>query len=165
MPLTLMGLFALGNGRKETIATGPSKNTTYIVYDSVLRAADDTGCAIQIRHFSLDPPVPNETVALIVAKAAFPGGVDSMPLLLTLQFFAIPGDVTSEEYDENLPDFHHPVLFGIGHVASLAALGESPRHFTVTTSSYISGTSIAFPVRCVPFFPACWDLSLSPALI
>ena len=149
MPLTLMGLFALGNGHKESISTGPSKTTSYIVYDSTLRAMDDTGCAIQIRHFSLDPPVPNDTVALIVAKAAFPAGVDSIPLLLTLQFFVLPGDITSDEYDENLPDFRHPVLFGIGHVASLAAVGESPCHFTLNMSSYISGTSIAFPVRCV----------------
>lgn len=149
MPLTLMGLFALGNGHKETISTGPNKTTSYLVYNSTLRAADDTGCAVQIRHFSLEAPLPNETVALIVTKAAFPGGFDSMPLLLTLQFFALPGDVTSEQYDESLPDFRHPILFGIGHVASLAAVSETPRHFTVTTSSYISGTSIAFPVRCV----------------
>ena len=63
-------------------------------------------------------------------------------VLLTMHFFAFPGDSSSEEYDGTLPDFLHPIVFGVGHVSNVGRSTESPRSFTISTSSYISGTSI-----------------------
>ena len=66
-------------------------------------------------------------------------------VLLTLQLFAFPRNASSDEYDNNLPNFQHPMVFGIGHVNALSAASETRRFFTVTTSSYISGSTHIVP--------------------
>ena len=102
---------------------------------------------------------PNETVALIVAKAASPatGGGQGV-ILLTLQFFSFPGDVSSDDYDNNLPDFRHPMAFGIVSALSAQASGEPCRFFT---ASYISGTThtVSFPLSA---FASCCLLTFVP---
>jgi len=146
--LSIVGMFSLANGHREQISSSQTKSTTYIVYDSSISCPDDTGVDLQIRHFSPNV-LPDNTVALIVGKVAFPCCTTASPplasphaVLVTMHFFVFPGDPSSEEYDGTLPDFLHPIVFGVGHVSNVGRSTESPRSFTISTSSYISGTSI-----------------------
>jgi len=156
--LSIIGMFSLANGPCEQISS-QMKSTTYIVYDSSISCPDNMGVDnIQIRHFSPNV-LPNDIVALIIEKVAFPSSsptsTSQHTLLLTMQFFSFPGDVSSEKYDTSLPNFLHPIIFGIGHISSVGHSTESPRTFTISTSLYISGTSIPLSIRCdlqLPFY-------------
>jgi len=144
--LSIVGMFSLANGHREQVPSAQAKSTTYIVYDSIISCPDQTGVDVQIHHFSPNI-LPDNTVTLVIGKVAFllstPASPSPHVLLLTMHFFSFPGDSASEEYDTNLPDFLHPIIFGVGHVSGVGRTTESPRTFTVSTSSYISGASIA----------------------
>jgi hypothetical protein len=91
--LNVVGLFSLANGRHEQISTSPAKSTTYVVYDSSLSCPDQSSTDVQIRHFSSTGSIlPNDTVALVIGKLAFPSSPSALAVIVTMQFFDFPGD-------------------------------------------------------------------------
>jgi len=68
---TIVGYFALTNDRKVDV---PKKNsgrtTTFTEYTSYLQCSNDTATDLIIHHYSQTTPLPDLTVAFVVAKAS-----------------------------------------------------------------------------------------------
>jgi hypothetical protein len=89
--------------------------------------------------------IPDNTVAIVIAKGYVPPPDVAGDLLLdTLYIASFPGDLTVDEYDQTLPDFHWPLLFGLGLGSVSGASSELPNGqvcFPVRTSEYVRGTT------------------------
>jgi len=76
--LSIVAMFSLANGRHEQVSSAQVKSTTYIVYDSSISCPDQTGVDVQIHHFSPNI-LPDNTVALVICKVAFPLSTTASP--------------------------------------------------------------------------------------
>ena len=94
------GFFALTGGKRvATQLPGATYPVHHCHYTTTLKSPDDIYVAATLRVYSGagDAPVPDNTIAFIVAKAVAPTG---KPVELdTLYMSVMPGDVNSEEYE------------------------------------------------------------------
>jgi len=150
--LSVIEMFSLANGHCEQISSSSTKSTKYIVYDSSISCPDDTEVDLQICHFS-SKILPDNTVTLIVRKVAFPcctsvsphlGLPHGMLLKSNHALFCISWRFIIRGIQQNIL---HPMVFGIGHVSNIGHFTEASRTFTISTSSYISGTSIPSSIK------------------
>jgi len=98
---------------------------------------------IQIYARTTDPLLPNETVAIVIVKGYVPPGDIAGDLLLEssvarCDMASFPGNTTGNAagYDGKLPDFHWPLIFGLGTVSG--------------TSSKLPNGQVSFPVSDFP---------------
>ena len=151
---TIVGYFALTNGRKVDV---PKKNsgrtTTFTEYTSCLQCSDDTAADLIIHHYSQTTPLPDLTVAFVVAKASIPANPVEPILLLTLQLFPLPGDPQSEQYDLATPDCLYPLVFAIGHASHFEKPADPSltKSVLLATNSYIHDENRPTNIRYVSF--------------
>ena len=113
---------------------------------------------ILIRHFSAQHAVLRDnTIAHVIAKAGFPSVASDPIVFHALYFYPVPGDASSEEYENSAPDMLLPVAPVIGHVSASSESGILPKQFTVATTSYMQDMInfvfpddvLADPLQCV----------------
>ncbi|KAJ7620030.1 hypothetical protein B0H17DRAFT_1088843 [Mycena rosella] len=171
------GFFALAGGtRIATTVPGAAYAKHHVHYTTSLKTLENSYVAATLRVYSGvgDAPLPDNTIAFVVAKVFVPNG---QPVELdALSFAAIPGDVDGANYQDQIPDC--PVyLYGVGHIPDHHApqvLNDGARIFTVCLSDYIAGglkdstvqcmypatkrwvkTPIPHPQSCTQFFGHC----------
>jgi hypothetical protein len=132
-----------------TRSDGNSSAIWHVYYDTCLICSQGPAIPTELRKYS---PVNNttlqdDTVAFVVARAfAPPRGVFGKVLLDAYHIVPMPGDPSSDSYDEQLPDFPNPLVFAMGVVTSRPAtcdtvpgLPGSVMTFTLTLSEYVRG--------------------------
>jgi hypothetical protein len=85
-----------------------------------------------------EPVLADDTVAFVVAKGFVPApDVPGDVLLEALHVAPFPGNPASVNYDDALPDFEWPLIFGLGNVSG--------------PSSELANRKVVFPVTCSDF--------------
>jgi hypothetical protein len=117
----------------------------------------DTKLPADLRVFTrlTDPIYPDFTLAFVIAKSYIPAGDVPGDLLLDALYIApFPGDPGDrEEYDNALPDFRWPVIFGLGTVAgSSDDEPDGQVSFPVAVSEYVRGSMKSSTIQYALFF-------------
>jgi hypothetical protein len=152
---TIVGFFELTHGhrvRTDTKRTdGTSFGTYHVYYDSSVICSETVSLPAEIRKYS--PPsevaLPENTVAFVVAKVNVPAGKGPGNVLLEAWHVApVPGDPTSDGYDERPPDFCRPLIFALGTVgAGHDGPAGGAVMFPVTVSDYVRGSVKEMTIR------------------
>jgi hypothetical protein len=146
--LIFVGVFALKDGRRVqlpyTKRSGEQSSREYSHYSTavVCRQPPELPAELRIYSRSNDIIFPDDTAALIIAKAYIPPGDTAGDLLLdALNVAPFPGNPASDDYDVALPDFLWPLIFGLGTVSGpCGELPEGKASFPVTMSEYVRGS-------------------------
>lgn len=163
--LIFVGIFSLRNGHHVTTSftkrSGEKATTCHAHYATAVVCRQPPLLPAEIRIYSRsgDPLLPENTVAVVVAKGYVPAGDVAGDLLLDALYIApFPGNPADRQtYDNSLPDFHWPLLFGLGTVSGAST--EMPNgqvSFPVSLSDYVRGTVKASTVLYAHFnFSSC----------
>lgn len=147
--LIFVGIFSLRNGHHVTTSftkrSGEQGTTTHTHYSTALVCRTPPALPAELRVYSRssDPFLPDNTVTIVVAKGYIPAGDVAGDLLLdALHIAPFPGN-TSESviYDRQLPDFHWPLLFGLGTVSGLSTeLSNGQVSLPVSMTEFVRGS-------------------------
>ncbi|KAH7904539.1 hypothetical protein BJ138DRAFT_1019010 [Hygrophoropsis aurantiaca] len=149
--LTLFGFLCLAAGRRlQTTKPGSPSKTYHAFYATALQSASGSSVSAEIRVYSPfnDTILPDNTVAFVVAKAFFPN--NDTVLLDASHVIPMPGDPSSDDYDNFLPDCPYPFLIGLGSVPSKFELlpdGVS-KTFNVISSDFIRDGVKSSTIQC-----------------
>ena len=141
------GFFSLTSGRRVRSEVprpnGSSQGVYHIYYDTTVQCTQTGPISAELRKYSPpgEPVLQNDTIAYVVAKAYMPPV--NMPRIILLEAIHIasePGDPTSDEYEDSVPDFPFPSIFVQG-TTSAEHKGDDGGviHFPVTVTDYVRG--------------------------
>ncbi|KIJ58462.1 hypothetical protein HYDPIDRAFT_64631, partial [Hydnomerulius pinastri MD-312] len=140
---TVFGFFGVAAGRRVTSQKpGASTKTYHCFYSTALHCTSGVSFPAELRVYSPfnDSVLPDNTVAPVIAKAHFPGGIPKENVLLKASHvIPLPGDPSSDTYENSLPDSPYPFVAGLGSVPSRTetlADGVS-KGFTVVSSDFV----------------------------
>lgn len=159
--LIFVGLFSLQAGRRVhssfTKRNGEKMTVSHAHYTTAVICRNPPQLPAELRVYSRanDIILPDETVAFVIAKGFIPPSNVPGDLLLDAMHVApFPGNPAGDNYDDCLPDFHWPLLFGVGNVSGPSnVLGNHQVAFPVTLSEYVRGSPRQSSVQSVfPFF-------------
>ncbi|KAJ6548625.1 hypothetical protein B0H19DRAFT_1161441 [Mycena capillaripes] len=149
----ILGFFQLKSGRRvPTVKPNSSYTVWHIHYNTHVWCANDTQIAAELRLYGTNgtPTLPDGTVAFALCKAqSSPNAVISLD---AVTFIPMPGDPTSNSYDDHLPDVHTSFVFAIGHITGAAETlddGHSSRAFPLAVSDYVGNGTAASTIQAV----------------
>ena len=148
MAFVIVGFFALTAGRRVltelSLSSGDNVTICHMLYSTTVVCSQQPATLLAEIHIYSpfdDAPLPDNTVAFIVAKAHIPlEGTGCTVLLDALHFSPILGNPSDENYNANLPAFSNPLVLALGTVSAdhEETLG-GPLTFPVSLSEYIHG--------------------------
>jgi hypothetical protein len=152
----VVGFFGLAEAtRKFTIKksrNGDDMRVYHVHYTTCIQCTDCSAAAADLRIYSPfnDSPLPNETVAFVIAKAYAPPGE-----IIQLEAFylsPVPGDPSEDEYDERAPNVQIPFVFAVGQVCSGVHVlpGTDTKCFSVNLTEYVRDENQSSSLMCVP---------------
>ena len=143
----ISGFFALSSGRRLRTEVprlnGTSQGIYYVHYDTTVQCSQSGPVSAEIRKYS--PPgecvIQDDTIAYVVAKAYVPSSALSGTVLLeAIHIAPEPGNPTSENYEDSVPDFPFPMIFAKGTVCGEPkSEGGTVVLFALAVSDYIRG--------------------------
>ena len=145
----ISGFFSLTSGRRIRTdvprSNGTSQGVYHVYYETIVQCSQTDLITAELRKYS--PPgetvLQNDTIAYVVAKAYMPP--PSMPRTFLLEAIHIapePGDPTSDDYEESVPDFPFPSFFIQGTVSDEHKVDEGGVvNFPVNVSDYVRGNN------------------------
>jgi hypothetical protein len=144
----IVGFVGLTSGRRVrsdvTRPDGTPLVLWHVIYDTCIICAQPPSLPAELRKYSPinDVVYPDDTVAFIVAKAYVPPvNISKTVLLDTILMIPVPGDPSSTEYNERVPDLCTPLVFGIGTVATAQdSAPNTPVYFPTTVSEFVRGS-------------------------
>ncbi|OBZ78509.1 hypothetical protein A0H81_02121 [Grifola frondosa] len=96
-----------------------------------------------------DTPLPDNTIAFVVAKAHAPA--NGTILLDALSIYPFPGDPNSDDYQDAIPDMPYPFAYGLGSIQAkheVLADGVS-KGFMVDLSEHVRDSPKPSSVQCI----------------
>ncbi|KAJ6549759.1 hypothetical protein B0H19DRAFT_1349031 [Mycena capillaripes] len=160
----VFGFFALADGKRIGTKSPGSTFTTYHNHyiTSLKTASEDEStypaATVRVWSGSGDAPLPDYTVAFIVAKASAPVG---QPIELDVLFMApIPGDPNDAAYEAHVP-ICPAFVYGVGHIPTNHAPQTHPddtKTFTLSLTEYVNGTMKSSAVEYVVVFSSDFSL-------
>ena len=144
----IVGFLGLTSGRRvRSDVTRPDGSPLvlwHVFYDTCIICSQPPSLPAELRKYSpiSDIVYPDDTVAFVVAKAYVPPVNFSKTVLLdAILMIPVPGDPSSIEYDERVPDLCTPLVFGIGTVAAAQdSAPNTPVYFPTTVSDFVRGS-------------------------
>jgi hypothetical protein len=137
-----------------TKADGMSTGIWHVHYDTALTCQDPPLLPAELRNYSPinDTVFQDDTVAFVMAKAYVPpGNVVGNILLEAIHIAPLLGDPSDDSYDEHMPDFPYPIVFGLGTVtSSVETFSGSRISFPVSLSNYVRGNLKQSILQSVP---------------
>ncbi|KAF8488131.1 hypothetical protein JB92DRAFT_1452186 [Gautieria morchelliformis] len=125
----------------------------YCFYDTVVQALDDALGPMELRLYS--PPgerlLPDDTIVRVIGRIFAP---PSSPILMdVISLMAYPGDPTSDEYEDGIPDDPSVAIWMVGAVLNNAEVDADPqtRAFNLAVSDYVRDGPKAFILESVSF--------------
>ncbi|KAI6124542.1 hypothetical protein EDD16DRAFT_1475158 [Pisolithus croceorrhizus] len=151
----IIGFFALAGGKRiKTVEAGSPTVTYHCVYETTIQCTSGAIFPASLRVCSPfnDVALPDNTVAFVSAKASVPASVPQEPVLLEAFHLApVPGDPSTDSYEQTVPDFPYPTVIGLGTVSSqprVLADGTS-KVFAALSSDYVRDARLNSVVHCV----------------
>jgi hypothetical protein len=146
--LLLAGVFSLHGGRRAQTSykkrNGENSSAWHAYYKTAVVCQSPPLLPAEVRVYSRAQDVlyPDHTVALLFAKAFVPpANVGGEILLDAMHVAAFPGNPTTDNYDDSLPDFHWPLVFAAGNVNTRPVeLPNSHVAFSISVVEYVRGT-------------------------
>ncbi|KAJ7291834.1 hypothetical protein C8J57DRAFT_1492299 [Mycena rebaudengoi] len=140
----ILGFFSLIGGNR-TSTSNNNKTIFYWNYNTAIQCQDATRILAYIQVYSppsQTTPLPDGTVAFVMAKAIFPASVSSQnPVAMhALQFVVLPGDPAQDSYNDHVSDQLPAWVYGIGHVTGEQLTlndGKNSRVFPVTVGDFV----------------------------
>ncbi|KAJ7048790.1 hypothetical protein C8F01DRAFT_1068477 [Mycena amicta] len=151
-----VGYFCLSAGVRVESKNTSNYSIFHVHYSTALKTDAGQFLSAKLRVYSgpTDTPLPNDTLAFVVAKIHAPADPSESALidLEAINVYAIPGDVTSDAYYDSVPDVP-TFLFITGHVPSTSQ-PQAPglKSFGLAVAEYIGGGMKQFDIQAV--FPA-----------
>ncbi|KIJ12187.1 hypothetical protein PAXINDRAFT_14959 [Paxillus involutus ATCC 200175] len=138
--ITMFGFFGLAAGcRVSSQKPGASTKSYHCFYTTALQCTSGVALPAELRVYSPfnDTVLEDNTVAFVVAKVHFPK--NESVLLEVSHVIPLPGDPSSDDYDNNLPNCPYPFIIGIGSVPSrYETLSDGvSKAFNVVSSEFI----------------------------
>jgi hypothetical protein len=148
---TMIGFFALASGRRlQTTKPGTTTRTWHAHYTTTIQCISPPYLPADVRIYSPINDVlhPENTIAFIVARVHVPSTGDI--LLDALRIVPCPGDPSHDLYDENVPNFQFPMVYGLGIVSSPhETLSNGSCAFSVALTEYVRDANQQSNVQCV----------------
>ena len=155
----IVGFFALTNGKHmpstKTLPSGTTVRTNHIQYQTFLQCQSDHHINSELRVFApaRAAVLPNMTVAFVIAKAHVSSGEGS--ILDAYVVVPFPGDPSSNEYEDAIPDVPNPFVFVIGQVTGVDTSNPTRPLINIVTTEYIQDqfvqTNLQFVFQHSPF--------------
>jgi hypothetical protein len=156
---TVLGFFALASGRRlQTLKPGTTTRTWHAHYTTTIQCINPPYLPADLRIYSPinDIVHADDTIAFVVARLYVPPTGDV--LLDAIRIVPCPGDPSNDSYDETVPNFQFPMVYGLGVVSSVhETLPNGSTVFPVTLTEYVRDTSQQSNVLCVE----CYSYSVS----
>ena len=148
---TIFGFFALGNGRRlQTTKHGTQTCTWHAHYTTTIQCVTPPYVPADLRIYSPINDIlhPDNTIAFTIARVHIPRTGDV--LLDALYIVPCPGNPSEDSYDDTVPDFQFPMVYGLGVVSSVHEnLPDGSTAFSVTLTEYVRNTNQQSTVQCV----------------
>ena len=136
---TILGFFALANGhRLQTLKPGTSVRTWHAHYATTIQCITPPYVPADLHIYSPINDVlhPDNTIAFVVARVHIPHTGDI--LLDALHIVPCPGNPSDDSYDDTVPDFQFPMVYGLGVVSSPhESLPNGSTAFSVALTEYV----------------------------
>ncbi|KAJ7303476.1 hypothetical protein DFH08DRAFT_622113, partial [Mycena albidolilacea] len=158
----ILGFFKLKSGRRISVQKPNSTYFTYYAhYDTKIWNIDNSAFPADLRVFirSNAPLLPDNTVAFAVCTVqsiATPSTAQSTAtnslVLDALTFVVLPGDPSTDAYNDQLPDERTSMVFGVGRVTgSPQTLDDdhSSRVVTLAVADYVCAETKTSTIQCV----------------
>jgi hypothetical protein len=134
-----LAFFALANGhRLQTLKPGTSVRTWHAHYATTIQCITPPYVPADLRIYSPINDVlhPDNTIAFVVARVHIPHTGDI--LLDALHIVPCPGNPSDDSYDDTVPDFQFPMVYGLGVVSSPhESLPNGSTAFSVALTEYV----------------------------
>ena len=136
---TIIGFFALASGRRlQTVKPGTAIRTWHAHYTTTIQCINPPYLPADLRIYSPINDVlhPDNTIAFVVARVHVPqtGNV----LLDALRIVPCPGDPSQDSYDDTVPNFQFPMVYGLGIVSTPhETLPNGSTAFSVALTEYV----------------------------
>ncbi|KAF8143484.1 hypothetical protein K438DRAFT_1875824 [Mycena galopus ATCC 62051] len=146
----IVGFFQLKDGRRVSVSKPNSNYLTYFAhYNTNLR----------VFITSNTPMLPDRTVASAVCTAqsnvtapTAESPASNSIFLDALTFVVLPGNPSTDSYNDQLPDEFTSMAYGVGRVSGSPQVlddGHASRVITVGVSDYVRGDTKASTVQCI----------------
>ena len=136
---TIIGFFALASGHHlQTVKPGTAIRTWHAHYTTIIQCINPPYLPADLRIYSPINDVlhPDNTIAFVVARVHVPqtGNV----LLDVLRIVPCPGDPSQDSYDDTVPNFQFPMVYGLGIVSTPhETLPNGSTAFSVVLTEYV----------------------------
>jgi hypothetical protein len=148
---TILGFFALASGHcVQTQKPGTSARTWHAHYATVIQRITPPYVPADLRIYSPINDIlhPDNTIAFVVACVHIPRTGDI--LLDALHIVPCPGNPSDDSYDDSVPDFQFPMVYGLGVVSSPhESLPNGSTAFSVALTEYVRDANQQSTVQCV----------------
>ncbi|KAK7027610.1 hypothetical protein R3P38DRAFT_2938741 [Favolaschia claudopus] len=151
----LLGFMALAGGKRVAAqipgATYPRHYNHYVTSLKTLSDDETTFPAATLRVYSAagDAPLPDNTLAYVIAKASAPVG---QPVELdAFQLSVVPGNPNDENYDAQVPDCP-TFAYGLGHLPAHHTPhvhDDNTKTFVLSMAEYVNGSLKNFAIECL----------------
>ncbi|KAF8485263.1 hypothetical protein DFH94DRAFT_598485, partial [Russula ochroleuca] len=100
-------------------ATAATTGTWYAYYDTTVSCMNDSFASAELRVYSPPSEVihPAGSIAFVIRKAFIQMG-QNHTLINVSHMHVVPSDVSSPDYQDKAPSFHHSFISSIGSVCS-----------------------------------------------
>lgn len=150
---TIVGFFALTSGRRlQTIRPGTTTRTWHAHYTTTVQCVSPPYVPADLRIYSPMNDIlhADNTIAFVVARVHVPQSGDI--LLDAIRIVPCPGDPSLDSYDDTVPDFQFPLVYGLGVVSSPhETLPNGSTGFSVALTEYVRDANQQSNVRYVVF--------------
>jgi hypothetical protein len=139
---TIIGFFALASGRrKQTLKPGTTTRTWHAHYNTTIQCITPPYAPADLRIYSPINDIlhPDNTIAFVIARVHVPRNGDI--LLDALHIVPCPGDPSDDSYDDTVPNFQFPMVYGLGIVSSPhETFPNGSAAFSVALTEYVRDT-------------------------
>jgi hypothetical protein len=148
---TILGFFALASGRRvQTVKPGTAIRTWHAHYNTTIQCISPPYVPADLRIYSPMNDIlhPDDTIAFVVARVHVPQTGDI--LLDAIRIVPFPGDPSHDSYDDAVPNFQFPMVYGLGIVSSPhETLQNGSTAFSVVLTEYVRDVNQQSNVRYV----------------
>ena len=155
----IVGFLAVKSGRRvilQRVINETTVKSNYIHYKTALQCTSGTSYAAELRVFATTQStiLPDNSVVHVVAKAEINPGSDAF--LEANSLTVIPGDPSSDDYEDHVPDEPYPHFFVLGQVMKETPLDMKSSAYTIMVSEYVRDGPSQSLIQFVAFFtPSC----------
>ena len=152
----IVGFFAVKSGRRvvsQRVVNDNTVKSNYIHYQTALQCTANVSYPAEIRVFATSQStiLPDNSVVHVLAKAEINPGADAF--LEATTFAVIPGDPSTDDYEDHIPDEPYAHVFILGQVMKESPLDAKVTAYTIMASDYLNDRPTQSLIQFVSFSP------------